>query len=96
MVSSMQLAMEKVAPEMAVWIRFCRCTLRNCLNSVMGMRETRMANSAPTSEVLGVVPVLTISSMPMIQPNTHMTMLKISTVGSQSLGCSLTEIVSCS
>jgi hypothetical protein len=53
-VSSMQLATEKVAPEMEVWIRFCRWMLRNFLHTLRGIRENTMANRAPTREVLGV------------------------------------------
>ena len=81
-VRSMQFATEKVVAEMEVWIRFCRCTLRNFMNIVMGIREMMMAMIAPTREVLAVTPVLMISSMPMIAPRMQRITLTISVAGS--------------
>lgn len=50
---SMQLAMEKVAPEIEVCRRFCRWMLLNFLKTRRGIRDSTTANSAPMIDVLG-------------------------------------------
>ena len=89
---SMQLAMEKVAPEIEVCRRFCRWMLLNFLKTRRGIRDSTTANSAPMIDVLAVTPVRTISSMPMILPSVHIMTPKIRHQGSYHLGCSFAVI----
>ena len=83
----MQFAAENVAAEMDVCRRFCLWTLRYFLKIPIGIREKRIANSAPMIDVLAVTPVRTISSIPMIAPPRPSGMQSSRTSGSHAFGC---------
>ena len=82
------LAAENVAPEIAVWTRFWAWIFLYFLNIPIGILERIIANNAPTIDVFVLIPILTISSSPIIAPKTDKIIFNINIDGLNADGCS--------
>ena len=85
--SRQQFAAAKPAPEVMVWTRFWRSRLRNAFRLEKGILARAMANNAPITEVLGVVPILAMICIQIIAAKTDMRMLTIKVFPSKAFTC---------
>ena len=86
-----ELAAPNVAPEIALWTRFCRWTDRIFFSPSRFTRPTSIATSAPMTEVLAEMPRVVIRLSPMRAPRTDRAAVRARVIGSRARGWSLGE-----
>ena len=85
--SKSEFAAPKVALDIAVCTKFCRCISLNFMKAPIGILETISEINTPIIAVFGVTPKDVMICRPMIAPKNERSTFIVSTPGSRALGC---------